>query len=308
MIHHKPLISIIIPTLNRSDKIIRAINSALYQTYRNLEIIIVNDHSIDETDKIVKSFIVENKKIKQKIFYIRNKKTYGNAAARNIGIEKANGEYIAFLDDDDIWLPDKIEKQVGKIISSKTSGCFCKTIWIEDDKVLKSTLPQSDIVSFESGGPTGNWLIKRDVFKKIGFFDEQFPSNVDGEFLTRFNKNYKASFVKELLYIHFYHEKQITSSNKNKIIGFEKLMKKHINILNHQEISSIYLKLTVFYLFDENKKFDYLLKSIKYRPNFNNIFFFFIMILPSIKLSKFLLNKILDFLKYPKSFAGRYKK
>jgi glycosyltransferase involved in cell wall biosynthesis len=305
MVEYHPLISVIIPTFNRSNKIIRAINSVLCQTYTNLEIIIIDDHSNDSTNKIIKSFLKKNN---QKIFYIRNKKNYGNAESRNIGIRKTKGRYIAFLDDDDLWFPDKIEKQIKKIISSRADGCFCKTISIEKNKVLGSKLLKNDLISFESGGPTGTWLIKKNVFSNIGSFDKSFPANVDGEFLVRFNKKYKCSFVEEPLYVHFYHDKQITSSNRNKIIGFEKLLKKHRDILNHQEKSAIYLKLTIFYLFDRNKKFNYLLNSIKYRPNFNNIILLFIMLLPSVRISKFLLNKILDLLKYPKSFAGRYNK
>ena len=103
-----PTVSIIIPTYNRAHLIGRAIQSVLNQTYQNFEIIVVDDGSTDNTEEMIKEFQKHDKRIK----YIRHEKNRGGAAARNTGIKVARGEYIAFQDSDDEWLPEKLEKQM----------------------------------------------------------------------------------------------------------------------------------------------------------------------------------------------------
>ncbi len=101
-----PTVSVIIPTYNRANLVSRAIKSVLNQTYQDFEIIVVDDCSEDNTEEIVKSFN------DSRIRYIKHKKNKGGSAARNTGIKRARGKYIAFLDDDDEWLPSKLEKQI----------------------------------------------------------------------------------------------------------------------------------------------------------------------------------------------------
>lgn len=104
----KPLISIIIPTFNSEKFIKESLDSAINQTYRNIEIIIIDDNSTDKTESLIKNFKWEN----TAYIYIKNKFNIGAASSRNIGIRVAKGEYIAFLDSDDKWLPEKLEKQL----------------------------------------------------------------------------------------------------------------------------------------------------------------------------------------------------
>lgn len=102
----KTLVSVIIPTYNRAGIIRRTIESVLAQTYQNLEIIIVDDASKDNTEEVVKA--IEDERIR----YVPNAKNHGASITRNNGVEAAKGEYVAFLDSDDVWLPDKIELQL----------------------------------------------------------------------------------------------------------------------------------------------------------------------------------------------------
>ena len=106
MMNSNQLVSVIIPTFNRAKFIVETINSVLKQTYTNLEIIIVDDGSIDETGKIVKA--IKDQRIK----YIYTKNWGGPARPRNIGLGVTKGEYITFLDDDDLWAPNKVESQI----------------------------------------------------------------------------------------------------------------------------------------------------------------------------------------------------
>lgn len=121
----KGMVSCIIPTYKRSDTLIRAVKSVINQSYKNLEIIIVDDNEPnDEYSLIVQERL---KAISdERIRYIQQKKHINGAAARNVGINAARGEFIAFLDDDDEWLPSKIEKQINKLMSNQEyNGITC---------------------------------------------------------------------------------------------------------------------------------------------------------------------------------------
>lgn len=111
----QPLVSVIIPTYNRADLVVRALDSVTQQTYKNLEIIFIDDASTDNTEVVIKA--IDDFRIR----YIRHQTNEGGAKARNTGIEAATGEYIAFLDSDDVWLPKKIEWQVAAIDNNPDS-------------------------------------------------------------------------------------------------------------------------------------------------------------------------------------------
>jgi glycosyltransferase involved in cell wall biosynthesis len=90
--------------------------------------------------------------LEQKIIYIKNKSNLDNAGSRNVGIKKAKGEYISFLDDDDEWLKSKIEKQICLIKKSNLHVCFCGTHWKENNTIIEKNITKSNMVSFENGG------------------------------------------------------------------------------------------------------------------------------------------------------------
>ncbi|MBF0516645.1 MAG: glycosyltransferase [Nitrospirae bacterium] len=104
--HACPLVSIIMPTYNYAEFIGESISSVLSQTYRNWELIVIDNYSTDNTEQIVRGFACEQ------IKYIKFKNDGIIAASRNVGLKEAGGQYIAFLDSDDLWLGDKLEKQV----------------------------------------------------------------------------------------------------------------------------------------------------------------------------------------------------
>lgn len=305
LLSNKPLVSVIMPAFNAEDTIVNAVNSILAQTYDNIEIIIIDDASKDKTVDVINKIFAQDM-TSGKVILGKSQKQLGNAGARNIGIREARGVLIAFLDSDDVWLPDKLRKQVEMLIETGADGCFCHTMWIENNQVLKVTTGENPSVSFDHGGPIGTWVMRRGVFEKIGYFDEDFPGNVDGEFLIRFNKACVSCFVHEPLYKHYYHPLQVSSSFK-KIIGFEKTLEKHINNLTAEERSALYIKMVIYYLVNNQKKFNYIIEALKRKISIRAIYLFIIMLLPSVPVTKWFVNKTLDILGYPRSFAGRYK-
>ncbi|WP_375238867.1 glycosyltransferase family 2 protein [Aurantibacter sp.] len=116
----EPLVSIITPMYNSENFISESINSIQNQTYTNWELWLIDDCSLDETISIVDQFIKKD----SRIHLIKNGTNSGAAISRNKGIEAAKGNYIAFLDADDLWLPQKLEKQVGTLNSGRADVCF----------------------------------------------------------------------------------------------------------------------------------------------------------------------------------------
>jgi len=131
------LISIITPLYNASKYISQTIDSVLQQTYQNWEMIIIDDVSSDNSCDIVEDYTLKDPRIK----LIRSTVNQGPAKTRNIGIKAAKGRFIAFLDSDDLWLPEKLEKQIHHMTQCNATLSFTGYQWInENNKVLPQTI------------------------------------------------------------------------------------------------------------------------------------------------------------------------
>ncbi len=133
-------ISVVIPTYNRPELLNNSINSVLSQTYRDFELIVIDDCSSDNTPDVLEGFRDERLRV------IRNSSNKGIAAVRNISVSNSQGKYIAFLDDDDEWLPDKLEKQL-KIMEDGPDnlGCVysgCLTTGPDGNEVVSTSIPR----------------------------------------------------------------------------------------------------------------------------------------------------------------------
>jgi len=136
----KPLVSAVIPTYNRAQPTIEAIQSVLAQTYSNVEILVVDDGSSDGSGELVEQFIRQQQRNGSQLCYLRQS-NQGASVARNTGIEKARGTYVAFLDSDDRWLPEKLEWQVRALqqFNDKCGGCFTDARCVDSSGLDAST-------------------------------------------------------------------------------------------------------------------------------------------------------------------------
>ncbi|MDB8555543.1 glycosyltransferase family 2 protein [Turicibacter sanguinis] len=206
MIDKKPLVSVVIPTYKRPDMIVRAIKSVQHQTYKNIEIIIVDDNGANTEMQLKTAKEIEE--FKHDVSYLIHNKNKGGSAARNTGWLAATGDYITFLDDDDEIEKTKIEKQISILESLDDSWGACYTGY----KVLKKNGKNQISTECRQGdcyidalmrtmfmGSGSNLLLRKRVVDEINGYDESFIRNQDIEFLTRALEKHKLAYVDEVL-------------------------------------------------------------------------------------------------------------
>ena len=201
-------VSVIIPTYHRSTTIQRAVDSVLSQTLKDIEVIVVDDNGLNTPDGLATQQAMSRYKDVHNVIYLQHQNNMNGAVARNTGIKEAKGEYISFLDDDDIYLPQRLEKLVDKLDDLDESWGLCYSSYIKNmpngklqhsnEKVQGDIFLQVLMRSFYLGSGT-NLFVRRKVIDEIGFFDETFRRNQDLEFLVRATKKFKTAFVDEIL-------------------------------------------------------------------------------------------------------------
>jgi glycosyltransferase involved in cell wall biosynthesis len=195
-------VSVIIPTFNRSRKLLRALHSVMKQTFRDYEIIVVDDGSNDDTYQALKSCLTM-------IQYVRKQVNQGVSAARNSGIRRASAPWIAFLDSDDYWLKDKLSVQMQYIERNPgTLVCQTEEIWIRDGRRVnprtRHKKQSGDI--FERSlklclvSPS-SVMLKRSLFDEIGLFDEMLPVAEDYDMWLRLSCRYPVNLIEKALVV-----------------------------------------------------------------------------------------------------------
>jgi len=200
MNQRKPLVSVIIPTYNRDFILEMAIKSVLNQTYRPVELIVVDDGSKDKTPLLVKKYPLK---------YVRLPKNFGVSFARNRGILHSKGELIAFLDSDDEFLPKKIEKQVNFFLTHPECRILqTEEIWYKREKRLNPKKYHAKAEGFFLDRAVklcvvsmSTVMIKREVFRELGLFDEEFPVCEDYEYWLRVAIHMPVYLLKEPLVV-----------------------------------------------------------------------------------------------------------
>lgn len=200
------LVSVIMPTHNRSDLLPRACRSVLEQTYRDLELIIVDDASTDNTQEVASQLVRSDNRVR----YIRNDANVGAPEARNIALTHAKGEYVAFLDDDDEWLPPKLELQVPLMEGHAVVGClYNKNRRPHSIPQVLGKVPVAGktIEQFHFDGRgfcPGSMLSRTEYVRQVGGFSKDLagPEGMDlfMQLVSRFGK---AVYIK--LPLHIYH-------------------------------------------------------------------------------------------------------
>lgn len=194
------MVSVIIPTYNRAGTLMRSIQSVIRQSYPEWELIIVDDGSTDATSDLVRPLAEQDMRIR----YIQCPENKGQAAARNTGIRASKGEYIAFQDSDDCWMPDKLQKQVSMMEAHPEYGIVYGQVVYDESGILSAPYPpvsageqvfEACLKQNQIGTPT--MLVRKEVFDAIGLFDTSLAALEDYELALRITKNYPAGFLAE---------------------------------------------------------------------------------------------------------------
>lgn len=199
------MISVIIPTYNASSTIVRTLESVRKQTYPGkFEIIVINDGSTDNSLQVINNYIAQNNNLNIKII---DKPNGGVSTARNAGMRMATGQYIALLDADDEWMPDKIERQMGiferypdiDFLGTNRNDEFFKKILWKRFQLLTKISPRFLLVKFIFVVPT--IVFKAALLKDIGYFDETQKYAEEGNYFIRIANKYNCYLLNESLVI-----------------------------------------------------------------------------------------------------------
>jgi len=271
MTKNNPSVSVVIPTYNRAGLLGRAVQSVLNQTFQDFEIIIVDDGSTDKTEEVVKSFKNELTR------YIRHEKNRGANAARNTGIKAARGEYVAFQDSGDEWLPQKLEKQmkvfenaspdVGVVYTGFWRIIGDKKTYEPSSKVAKKEGDIHSILLYENFIDTPTSVVRKACFRKVGMFDERLPRLQEWELWIRISKFYRFKFIDGPLVNTYLHPDSISLNQEATIRARKFILEKHFEEIQRdaEKLGKHYYEIGVLLCLNGKIREgrSYLLKAIK---------------------------------------------
>jgi glycosyltransferase involved in cell wall biosynthesis len=256
-----PKVSVIIPTHNRSDLLPRSVESVLNQSFSDLEVIIVDDSSTDQTPVVAERL----KKRDSRVRYVRLKINRGAPTARNTGIGLAKGEILGLLDDDDQWLPRKLEYQLAKFKEGPADlglvyGGYKINYYRSDlPNRIKRPSKQGKIFSLLLekcliGSPTV--LVKKECFKKVGRFDTKLKSCQDWDMWLRIAQEYRIDYVDEIVANYYLRERgQITTNFSSQVQGRKRIFRKYYHELEkYPPILNKHLKTIVWMLAADGRR------------------------------------------------------
>lgn len=269
------LISVIIPAYNREKVIERSVRSVLAQDYQNIEVIVVDDCSTDNTVSVVQA--IRDSRLR----LVRQQQNQGACAARNVGIALAKGQVIAFNDSDDSWREDKLTQQLLALEHNDVDVVFCKirknfldTTHQEFPNLAEGEVPYAQLIE-SSKCSTQTLMGKAEVFKNV-LFDETVPRMQDFDFVIRAGEKFKFYFLNETLVDVYLQSDSITSTDTQKLYAIHAfLAKKYERLFSQYPSFAEYLlsSLGYFSALTRNEPAYPIFKQLyRYHPTIINFF------------------------------------
>jgi len=283
-----PLVSIILPTYNCASFLPHSIGTILSQTYNSYEIIVIDDGSTDNTKEVLYPFM-------QRIKYIRLEHNKGLPTARNTGIQSAQGKYIAFIDADDLWIPEKLRTDIEYFETHpEVSMVYSKHINIDEkgndlNGNTKNKLPSGNIFtqlfSEQNFIITSSVVVRKEIFETTGLFDGQLFNCQDWDLWLRIAFHFQVAGIDKPL-VKYRHNPHSLSKNRNNVLKYQKIViDKIYNTFKDQEngineklykkrLASHYAKVGRYYLRigDKNRAKENFALSLKNAPlNFRSL-------------------------------------
>ena len=229
-----PRVSVVIPTRNRAVLLPRAVASVLAQTWTDFELLIVDDHSTDETPAVIVGFA------DRRIRSFRHERNTGQSKALNTGIEHARGEYVAFLDDDDEWLPAKLAAQVALLDAAppEVGLVYC---WRDElDEASRQPIGTTrltlrgdifeHVLALHVPASPSSWLVRRSAARSVGGFDEGLHRAKDVDFVSRIcARGWHVDFVPQVALLKYRHGRgQMTDRTPENLAARAGMVRAHL--------------------------------------------------------------------------------
>jgi glycosyltransferase involved in cell wall biosynthesis len=223
MTEEKPLVSVVIPVYNGARYLREALESVFAQTYRPFEVIVVDDGSVDDSSLIAQSF--------PEVRYIRQA-NQGVAAARNNAIDTARGQFLAFLDQDDLWTPEKLRLQIGHLLSHPELGYTLtqQKFFLDPGAALPSWFRKELFDSVHTGWVLGTLVVRRTTFEQVGNFSTGYAAANDSDWFFRAKAAaIPMAVVPELLLLKRIHEANESARAREVLSELRKVVKSSLD-------------------------------------------------------------------------------
>ncbi len=227
-------ISAVVPTYNRAALLADALESIRNQTFRPIEIVVADDGSTDNTFDVVREWARKNEEAGAFVVRCVSQMNKGANAARNLGIRESHGEFIAFLDSDDRWLPDKLAKQISILKENADIGgvyCGLRNIDLLNKKQYPSETRRypvgkllQKLLIHDVTEATSCWVVRKECFERVGAFDVTLPARQDWDMWIRLSERYSIGCVPEILVELGNHPGERVRSNAEREIEAHKII------------------------------------------------------------------------------------
>ena len=227
-----PLVSVVIASYNMGHYLPESVRSVLAQTYQNIEVVIIDDGSTDDTEEQLRPLMTDSR-----LRYIKQE-NQGQPKAKNNGIKAVKGEYVAFCDGDDLWAPNKLELQLPLFEGDSGIGVVYSEVSYIDVKgnALDKEQPYqrysgkvTNELILKNFIPFGTAVVKKECFDELGLFDENLPMGIDWDLWLRFSVHFRIQYLADKTYIYRIWPGQMSSNYRGRYKNAFLIMKKFVN-------------------------------------------------------------------------------
>ena len=239
----QPLVSVVIATYNMGQYLPQAVDSILQQTWKKLEIIVVDDGSNDNTPEVMLNYSTDSR-----VNYIRNE-NQGQPKAKNCGIKNTKGDFIAFCDADDFWEANKLEIQMPLFSNPKVGVVYSEVSFIDEhnrrytkeDHEVRHSGTITNQMLIENFVPFGTSIIRRSCIDQNGVFDEEFRMGIDWDLWLRYSLDWEFKYAPEKTYVYRVWSGQMSNNYRGRYDHAKRILTKFVNLYG-QQLNPVFVK------------------------------------------------------------------
>ncbi len=239
----QPLVSVVIATYNMGQYLPQAVDSILQQTWKNLEVIVVDDGSTDNTPEVMLNYSTDSR-----VNYIRNE-NQGQPKAKNCGIKNTKGDFIAFCDADDFWEANKLEIQMPLFSNPKVGVVYSEVSFIDEhnrryikeDHEVRHSGTITNQMLIENFVPFGTSVIRRTCIEQNGIFDEEFRMGIDWDLWLRYSLSWEFIYTPEKTYVYRVWSGQMSNNYRGRYDHAKRILTKFVNLYG-QQLDPVFVK------------------------------------------------------------------